>query len=88
MRNPYAADTSQSPSPVHNETHMVGMIYFEKECENSSRILGGPRATTLSALSEVDPKNEQAKVTQRQSVQNKVMEACEGPSIVDAEVSG
>ena len=88
MQNPDAADTSQSLSPVHNETHMVGMIYFEKECENSSGILGGPRATKLSALSEVDPKNEQAKGTQRQSVKNNVMETCESPSIVDAEVSG
>ncbi|XP_070003320.1 uncharacterized protein [Nicotiana sylvestris] len=55
-----AADTSQGPSPVCNETHMVGMIYIEKEYENSSEFLGGPRAMKLSALSEVDPKNEQA----------------------------
>ncbi|XP_070002685.1 uncharacterized protein [Nicotiana sylvestris] len=87
VQNPDAADTSQSPSPVHNETHMVGMISFEKECENSSGILGGTRAAKLSVLSEVDPKNVQAKGTQRQSVKNNVMETCEGPSIVDAEVS-
>lgn len=28
VQNPDAVDTSQSPSLVHNETHMVGKIYF------------------------------------------------------------
>ncbi|XP_070020642.1 uncharacterized protein [Nicotiana sylvestris] len=30
VQNPDAADTSQSPLHVHNETHMVGMIYLER----------------------------------------------------------
>jgi len=51
IQNPDAADTSQSPSSVHNETHML-------ECENSSGSLGGTRVAELSALSEVDLKNE------------------------------
>lgn len=64
VQNPDAVDTSQSPSPFHNETHMVGMIGFEKEYENSSEILGGPRVAKLSVLSEVDLKNEPAKGSQ------------------------
>lgn len=88
VQNPDAANTNQGPSPVRNETHVVGMIYFEKGYENSSEILGGPCATKLSALSEVDPKNEQAQGTQKQFVKNNVMEICEDPSIVDAEVNG
>jgi len=88
VQNPDATDTSQSPSPMHNETHMMGMIYVEKEYENSSENLGGPHATKLSALLEVDPKKKQAKGTQKKFAKNNVMETCEGPSIVDAEVSG
>jgi len=88
VQNPDAADTSQSPSSVHNETHMVGMIYFEKECENSSGSLGGSHATKLSTLSGVDLKNEPAEGTQKQFVKNNVMKTCEVPSIIDAEVSG
>ncbi|XP_070004143.1 uncharacterized protein [Nicotiana sylvestris] len=58
------------------------------EYENSSEILGGPRTTKISALSEVDLKNEPAKGTQKQFVKNNVMKTWEGHSIVDAEFSG
>jgi len=88
MQNPDAVDTSQSPSPVHNETHMVGMICFEKEYENSSEVLGGPHAAKLSALSEFDLKNEPAKGTQTQFAKVNVMKTCEGPSNGDAKPSG
>ncbi|XP_019227723.1 PREDICTED: extensin-like [Nicotiana attenuata] len=51
VQNPDAADTSQRPLPVHNDTHMVGMICVEKEYENSYEFLGRPLAAKFSALS-------------------------------------
>ncbi|XP_070014078.1 uncharacterized protein [Nicotiana sylvestris] len=88
VQNPDAVDTSKSLSPIHNETHMVGMICFEKKYENSSEILGGPHGAKLSTLSEVDLKNEPAKKTQMQFAIDNVMETCESPSNVDAKLSG
>lgn len=69
VQNPDTTDTSQSPLHVHNETHMVGMIYVEKEYENSSEFLGIPLTAKFSTLSvlvpEVDLKNEVAKGAQK-----------------------
>jgi len=68
VQNQDVVDTSQSPSPVHDETHMVGMICVEKEYENYSEILGGKLGAKLSALSlsvpKVDLKNEPTNGTQ------------------------
>nr|XP_033513560.1 uncharacterized protein LOC117278227 [Nicotiana tomentosiformis] len=92
VQNSDASDTSQSSLPVHNETHMVGMICVEKEYENSSESLGGPLAAKFSAVSisvpEVVLKNELAKRTQKQSAEVIVIKTCEGPSNVDMRLSG
>ncbi|XP_070055432.1 uncharacterized protein [Nicotiana tomentosiformis] len=87
-----AADTSQSPLPVHNKTHMVGMICVGKEYENSSEFLGEPLAAKFFVLSvsvpEVDLKNELAKGTQKLFAKVNVTETYEGPTNVDVQLSG
>ncbi|XP_075106488.1 uncharacterized protein LOC142179575 [Nicotiana tabacum] len=84
-QNPNAADTIQSPLP---EMHMEDMIRVEKENENYSEILGGPRTAKLSMLTEVDLKSEPAKGTQKQFAKDNERKTCEGSSNIDVELSG
>jgi len=69
VQHPNAADTSQSPLPVHNEMHMVDMICVEREYENCPESLGGPLTTKCSTLSVLVPevylKDELDKGTQK-----------------------
>ncbi|XP_070054868.1 uncharacterized protein [Nicotiana tomentosiformis] len=92
VQNPVAADTSQSPLSVHNETHIVGMICVEKEYENSSKLLRGPLAAKFSALSvsvpKVDLKNESAKGTQKLFDEVNVIEIGNGLGNIDVELNG